>query len=62
MKLTFDLLRQARQLANAGSEKHGETFLPEVVVMRQDVAGASLPHCVHRDTIRQAKTLSGRAL
>ena len=38
------------------SEQHCEAFLPEVVVMREDVAHAPLAHCMHRDTVHQAIT------
>ncbi len=41
------------------SKQHCEAFLTEVVVMRQDVADASLAHHIHRDTIRQAITFVG---
>src|SRR2546421_10332056 len=41
------------------SKQHFEAFLTEVVVMRQDVADASLAHRMHRDTICQAVTFVG---
>ena len=41
------------------SESHCETFLTEVVIMRQDVADASFAHRMHRDTICQAVTFVG---
>jgi hypothetical protein len=51
MKITLQLLRQGSR-ANAFSEQNREAFLTEVVVMRQDVADASLAHRMHRDAIR----------
>lgn len=35
-------------------EQHFETFLSEVVVMRQNLADAALAHDIHRDAVCQA--------
>ncbi len=49
---------QAR-FTNAWSKEHCKAFLTEVIIVRQDVADASLAHRVHRDTIRQAIAFVG---
>ena len=46
-------------LGKACSEQHCETFLPEVIVMGQYVVDATLAHCMHRNTIRQAVAFVG---
>src|SRR5882724_2611561 len=44
---------------SARLEQHCEAFLTKVIVMRQYFCDASLAHCMHRDTIRQAIALVG---
>ena len=42
-----------------GLKQDAETFLSEMIVMRQDFADAILPHDLHRDAVGQAVPFVG---